>query len=408
MKNHEKASKKYPGIYWRIKNGKRDRMVVAFEGPKVFKDGRWRRNQKWDPVPGKNPTVEDGKIHRDQKLAEVRQGHHGERANASVADVCDAYRAAVIDTQQNPRTRRTYSNQLKRIHDQLGTLRFGELRAEDVEAFLTWLQTADNGRGSTYTALTISETWGRFQHLAAWAVRRDYAVRNPFDKVERKAPARTRSREVRPFSREDRDRFLAFLGEAHPHLFAIFRLWFDAGLRHSELLGAQWQLLDINLATYRVETQFIDGSLSAPKGTARKSKPMTEVVLGPSTIRALEDYRLREALRRGLREAPTEGLMFCEPSGKPLSRHGEVTQFESLLREAELPRRTPHDIRHTTASIMIAEGASVLQVQHQMRHATPTVTLNTYGHLMPMDRRSGFGTNGELTPPTISQTGTDE
>jgi integrase len=131
--------------------------------------------------------------------------------------------------------------------------------------------------------------------------------------------------------------------------------------------------------------------------------------LSLGTVKALEDYRLREALRRGLREAPTQGLMFCQPTGKPLSRHGEVSQFESLLEKAQLSRRTPHDIRHTTASIMIAEGASILQVQHQMRHATPTVTLNTYGHLMPSDRRSGFGeTNGGLTPPLIPQTGTDE
>jgi hypothetical protein len=276
---YERASKKHPGIFWRVKDGKRDRMVVFFEGPKVFRGDRAARNQKMAVVPGKSPTVEDGKTFRDLKLAEVRQGHHGERATASMADVCNAYQVAVIDTQVNPRTRRTYANQLKRIHDQLGALRFSELCAEDIEAFLSWLQTADNGRGGTYTPLTISETWGRFQHLAAWAVRRDYVVRNPFDKVDRKAPPRTRSREVHPFGREDRDRFLVFLSEMHPHLFPMYRFWFDAGLRHSELLGAQWQLLDAGLASYRVETQMIDGTLCPPKGTARRSKPMVEVVL---------------------------------------------------------------------------------------------------------------------------------
>ncbi len=407
MKTTERASKVYPGIYWEMKDGKRTgKMVVSYEGPKLIRDGKPTRNQKKRVVPNKNPTVEDGHRLREQLIAEAREGHHGDKSKATVAQVIDAYTTLMVDTQRNPRTRKAYNTQLRNIRAELGPRRFTEIGAEDLERFLAWLESAPNGRGGTYSSLTIRETWGRFQHLVAWAVRKDYAVRNPFDKVDRKAPPGVRSTDAHPFSHEDRDTFLEYLRQNQPHLHPLYRFWFDTGLRHAELLGAQWQLLDSATAIYRVEVQLIEGALCPPKGTSGKRRPLIDVVLSAGTLDALESYRRGETLRRRLKQPPVEGLIFCQPNSKPLSRHAESSQFKALLTEAGLSRRTPHDIRHTTATLMIAEGASILQVQHQLRHATPTVTLNTYGHLMPSDRRSGFGSNGGVTPRAISQTGT--
>jgi len=45
------------------------------------------------------------------------------------------------------------------------------------------------------------------------------------------------------------------------------------------------------------------------------------------------------------------------------------------------PRLRWHDLRHTFASVLIAQGSNVLFVSRQLGHSTPTVTLDTYGHL---------------------------
>jgi integrase len=42
-----------------------------------------------------------------------------------------------------------------------------------------------------------------------------------------------------------------------------------------------------------------------------------------------------------------------------------------------------YDLRHTAASLMIRQGASVKAVQRQLGHATASITLDTYGHLFP-------------------------
>jgi integrase len=44
-----------------------------------------------------------------------------------------------------------------------------------------------------------------------------------------------------------------------------------------------------------------------------------------------------------------------------------------------------YDLRHTCASLLIAQGASVKAVQAQLGHATASITLNTYGHLFPSE-----------------------
>jgi integrase len=51
---------------------------------------------------------------------------------------------------------------------------------------------------------------------------------------------------------------------------------------------------------------------------------------------------------------------------------------------AGLPARTRfHDLRHSYAALLIAEGAPALAVMKRLGHSSITVTMNTYGHLFP-------------------------
>jgi hypothetical protein len=58
--------------------------------------------------------------------------------------------------------------------------------------------------------------------------------------------------------------------------------------------------------------------------------------------------------------------------------------FKPAAAQAGLPHRLRfHDLRHTCASLPIAQGASVKAVQAQLGHASAAVTLDRYGHLFP-------------------------
>lgn len=58
------------------------------------------------------------------------------------------------------------------------------------------------------------------------------------------------------------------------------------------------------------------------------------------------------------------------------------------LRKAGLRHVTQHSLRHTFASMLIGQGESVKYVQQQLGHASAVLTLNTYSHLFPVEKRT--------------------
>ncbi len=79
--------------------------------------------------------------------------------------------------------------------------------------------------------------------------------------------------------------------------------------------------------------------------------------------------------------------IWCSPlrrAGRCTNRSGCPGYFKPAVRAARLPQRLSwYDLRHTCASLLIREGASVKAVQKQLGHATASITLDTYGHLFP-------------------------
>jgi integrase len=80
-----------------------------------------------------------------------------------------------------------------------------------------------------------------------------------------------------------------------------------------------------------------------------------------------------------------DDLVFTAPLGGPLRESKFVPgYFKPAARAAGLPGTLRfYDLRHTAASLLIREGASVKAVQKQLGHATASITLDTYGHLFP-------------------------
>lgn len=62
-----------------------------------------------------------------------------------------------------------------------------------------------------------------------------------------------------------------------------------------------------------------------------------------------------------------------------------------------------HDLRHTYASLLLAAGKELHFVQEQLGHASPTVTLHVYGHLLPRDRRGEVDCLDDAAAPSGAQ-----
>jgi len=98
--------------------------------------------------------------------------------------------------------------------------------------------------------------------------------------------------------------------------------------------------------------------------------------------------RLRAALALHIatRGCGPEGLLFPAPEGGPLRKaNWSARVFAPAARAAGLAGLTPHELRHTFASLATQAGANPKVLQRVMGHSSITVTLDTYGHLFPSD-----------------------
>jgi integrase len=86
---------------------------------------------------------------------------------------------------------------------------------------------------------------------------------------------------------------------------------------------------------------------------------------------------------------PADDLVFTDLEGKHLRRaktqQGMNSWFTTALSIADIERLTPHDLRHTAASLAISSGANVKAVQRMLGHKSAAMTLDTYADLFDDD-----------------------
>ena len=75
--------------------------------------------------------------------------------------------------------------------------------------------------------------------------------------------------------------------------------------------------------------------------------------------------------------------MFTSTIGTPLDERNVRRGFKALLKAAELPEMRIHDLRHTTATLLLAQGVHPRVVMELLGHSQVSLTLDTYSHVLP-------------------------
>jgi integrase len=137
------------------------------------------------------------------------------------------------------------------------------------------------------------------------------------------------------------------------------------------------------------------GRLDLLRGSSEVSESLADVkgklVFGPTKTYAHRSVRLPrflcDELGAYLADRPTtaDALLFSGPTGAPL-RHNlfYARHFKPAVVRAGLPPALRfHDLRHTCAALLIAQGAHPKAIMERLGHSTIQVTLDRYGHLLP-------------------------
>jgi len=114
-----------------------------------------------------------------------------------------------------------------------------------------------------------------------------------------------------------------------------------------------------------------------------KNKKGRTVTLPTVAQRPLRTLQAEERLRLGSAYSE-QGFMFATASGQPLDVGNlKKKHFKPLLMRAKLPAIRLYDLRHTAASLLLANGEHPKVVQEMLEHFSITLTMDTYSHVMP-------------------------
>ncbi|HEY0874862.1 MAG TPA: site-specific integrase [Vicinamibacterales bacterium] len=172
------------------------------------------------------------------------------------------------------------------------------------------------------------------------------------------------------FTAEEAAHLLRVVEAKHPEWHVFIRTAIETGMRMGELSALRYQDINWRGRYLTVRSNWVQGKFTSPKnGKSRQ-------------IRL--DKRLRALLRLRWREhRDSTRLVFPSENGTPMDpKNFRRRAWQAILESAELDYRTPHAMRHTHTTILLANGVSLTDVAAQAGRS-PNETWRTYFHFLP-------------------------
>ncbi|HET7646977.1 MAG TPA: tyrosine-type recombinase/integrase [Gaiellaceae bacterium] len=314
------------------------------------------------------PTLADARAWRSEAQTAIRQGTMRAPSQMTLSDAADAWlagaRAGSIRNRSGDRYKpsviRSYETSLRlRVLPELGKRKVSEIRRRDVQDL------ADRLLGQSLDPSTIRNALMPLRAIFRRALARGDVAVNPTRGLELPAVRGRRDRIVSP---DEAEALLAALPERDRALWATALY---GGLRRGELQALRWDDVDLANGVIRVERAWDvqEGPIEPKSRAARRKVPIPAI---------LRDYLVEH--RHGRPGAL--GHVFGRPDGKAFDGPTVDARAKSAWRRSGLEPITLHEARHTFASLMIAAGVNAKALATYMGHASVTITLDRYGHLM--------------------------
>jgi integrase len=388
------------------------------------KDGRWEAagyvlaaNGTRKRVRVYGTTRKNAADRLAEKITDSNRGLPVATADSTLGDYLTYWLSsvAVHRLRENTHTRYAACVRLHLIPG-LGTKKIARLTAKDVRTFLDRLRTTcqcctqglDTERKKCcavgeccqkrLSALTVTYVHSVLKSALEHAVREDELPRN----VARNVKTTTHQpRRFRPLTAAEARKFLdAALAD---RLHALYELALRTGLRKGELLGLHWEDLDLTTGTASIRRSLQrtrTGGLTHLPTKSRASE--RRIALPTECLRSLKKHQERQDKERETAGSAwtDSGLVFTTPTGRPLDPANLTRRFRSFLNWAGLRRIRFHDLRHSTAPLLLEQGVDLVVIKELLGHAHIGVTAGVYAHVRLRLQRQAIDTLGNALGPT--------
>lgn len=322
-----------------------------------YRDARGKQHEK-----SGFETIAAAERWRSAELDKIDRGEwvDPKRGRLTVGAWADKWLAGKVDLK--PSTSETYRSLIEvQIKPTWATVPLVQVNNEDVAAWVG--QMSRNG----LSASRVRQAHTIFNSMMAAAVAAKRLAANP---AKVKLPTLPLP-DHQYLTRGELDALAAAVGPEHACLIHVLG---ELGLRFGEAVALRKKHVDVLAGRMTIRE-----SATEVKGVMTFTSPKTHqqrVVSIPSSM--------REMLARQMENKQPDDRVFASPRGDVLREmNWRRRVFDPAAARIGRKGLRPHELRHTAASLAIAAGGDVIQVQRMLGHADAATTLRVYAHLLP-------------------------
>lgn len=278
---------------------------------------------------------------------------------------------------RKPTTISFYQSTLKLINPYFEGYCIQEIRPIDIQKFLSYLRTDYKGRFQRgLQPKSVHHAYNTLNLIFGFAEDQEIIQKNPMAKV--KSPKKEK-KPVDAFTPEQAKEFFALLDDCELEFQCMMKLLLTCGVRRGELVGFQWRDIDRDKGTISVRRNVSYTVKSGVVvGTPKTVNGIRAIPLIPSVLALLE--QLKEQTQEAYHVDVSEAFIF--PSKESLfearTPNAITRTLNRFMERHNLPMLSPHDLRHSCATLLLANGADIKSVQQILGHADASTTLNFY------------------------------
>lgn len=251
-----------------------------------------------------------------------------------------------------------------------------------------FLEPGDESFGPT----SVQHYFGTLRNILRYAERMHYIKDDPTDGLTQKEKPHRDKKQIDFMTPEETIRFLSCLESEPLYWKALMNVLVTTGLRRGEAVGLQWGDLDRKKLTLSVVRNVtIDKSqdsgfhIGKTKTGESRVVPISQRVC--DLLADLKDEREIQLSPKGKDGKiitrvvlPASSFIFCNVTDpyKPIRPDSVTRKTRQFIEKNHLPNMSPHDLRHTAASLALESGADLKQIQELLGHKDPSTTMKFY------------------------------